>query len=286
MTNWTVSRLDPQVAEILFEVPPSEKVTALLMADEHADNAHSDLDLIKKHHDEARELNAPILKFGDTFCAMEGKWDRRKSEAALRPEMRGGNYFDRLVSWHTGLYMPYAKQIAVVSDGNHESSILQHHQTDLVERLVHNLRSVGSQALHMPFTGFVRFAFDLGNRHRASVVLHYHHGYGGGGEVTRGLIDQSRTRGQYEADVYFSGHIHRRNADENVMTGINQSGRVVQRNQVFLRSGTYKREERGGTGYHIEKGRAARPQGGWWLEMTPVRTKGSVAIDISYRPAT
>lgn len=284
--NWTVSRLDPQVAEILFEVPPSEKVSVLLMADEHADNAHSDLALLRKHHDEARELNAPILKCGDTFCAMEGKWDRRKSEAALRPEMRGGNYFDKLVSWHTGLYMPYAKNIAVISDGNHESSILQHHQTDLVERLVHNLRSVGSPALHLPFTGFVRFAFDLGNRHRASTVLHYHHGYGGGGEVTRGLIDQSRTRGQYDADIYVTGHIHRRNADENVMIGINQSGRVVQRNQVFLRAGTYKREERGGTGYHIEKGRAARPLGGWWLEMTPVRTKGSVAIDISYRPAT
>lgn len=284
--NWTVSRLDPQVAEILFEVPPSEKVSVLLMADEHADNAHSDLALLRKHHDEAREMNAPILKFGDTFCAMEGKWDRRKSEAALRPEMRGGNYFDKLVSWHTGLYMPYAKNIAVISDGNHETSILQHHQTDLVERLVHNLRSVGSPALHLPFTGFVRFAFDLGNRHRASTVLHYHHGYGGGGEVTRGLIDQSRTRGQYDADIYVTGHIHRRNADENVMIGINQSGRVVQRNQVFLRAGTYKREERGGTGYHIEKGRAARPQGGWWLEMTPVRTKGSVAIDISYRPAT
>jgi hypothetical protein len=153
--NWNVSRLDSQAAEILFEVSPSEKVTVLLMADEHADNAHSDLALLKRHHDEARELNAPILKFGDTFCAMEGKWDRRKSEAALRPEMRGGNYFDKLVSWHTGLYMPYAKQIAVVSDGNHEASILQHHQTDLAERLVHNLRMVGSPALHMPFTGLL-----------------------------------------------------------------------------------------------------------------------------------
>lgn len=284
--NWNVSRLDAQAAEILFEVSPSEKVTVLLMADEHADNAHSDLALLRKHHDEARELNAPILKFGDTFCAMEGKWDRRKSEAALRPEMRGGNYFDKLVSWHTGLYMPYAKQIAVVSDGNHEASILQHHQTDLAERLVHNLRMVGSPALHMPFTGFVRFRFDLGNKHQTSTVLHYHHGYGGGGEVTRGLIDQSRTRGQYDADIYVSGHIHRRNADENVMTGINNLGRVVQRNQVFLRSGTYKAEERGGKGYHIEKGRAARPLGGWWLEMTPRRERNTVTLDVSYRPAT
>ena len=284
--NWTVSRRDPQVAEILFEAQSSQKVTVLLMADEHADNAQSDLDLIRKHHTEAVELGAPILKFGDTFCAMEGKWDRRKSEAALRPEMRGGNYFDKLVGWHTGLYMPYAKNIAVVSDGNHETSILQHHQTDLAERLVHNLRMVGSPALHMPFSGFVRLAFYMGNRHQVSKTLHYHHGYGGGGEVTRGLIDQSRTRGQYDADIYFSGHIHRRNADENVMTGLNHQGRVEYRNQVFLRSGTYKREDVGGTGYHIEKGRAARPQGGWWLEMTPRRSNAHSFIDISYRPAT
>jgi hypothetical protein len=181
---WTVTRTDKQCVDIDFDCSQTKDVSVLLLADEHADNAHSDLALIRKHHAEAVALGAPILKFGDTFCAMEGKWDRRASESALRPEMRGGNYLDKLVSFHTDLYLPYAKNIAVVSDGNHETSILKHHQTDLLERLTQNLRTFGAPCEHMPFTGFVRFKFDLGNQHRESKTLQYHHGYGGGGEVT------------------------------------------------------------------------------------------------------
>jgi hypothetical protein len=125
----------------------------------------------------------------------------------------------------------------------------------------------------------------MGHRHRESKTLHYHHGYGGGGEVTRGMIDNSRTRGQYSADIYISGHIHRRNSDENVMISVNNYGRVVQKEQVFLRAGTYKREEIGGSGYHIEKGRSARPVGGWWLDFEISRAKNTVALNVNYRSA-
>jgi hypothetical protein len=283
--NWTVTRTDKQCVDIDFDCSQKKKFSALLLADEHADNAHSDLALIRKHHAEAVSLGAPILKFGDTFCAMEGKWDRRASESALRPEMRGGNYLDKLVSFHTDLYLPYAKNIAVVSDGNHETAILKHHQTDLLERLTQNLRTFGAPCEHMPFTGFVRFKFDLGNRHRDSKTLHYHHGYGGGGEVTRGMIDNSRTRGQYSADIYISGHIHRRNSDENVMISVNGRGHVVQQPQLFLRAGTYKREEMGGSGYHTEKGRSARPVGGWWLDFEISRDRNNTFVDVNYRSA-
>jgi hypothetical protein len=47
------------------------------------------------------------------------------------------------------------------------------------------------------------------------MTLHWHHGYGGW-KITAGLIDNSRTRGMYLADI-LSGHVHRRNSDENVV---------------------------------------------------------------------
>jgi len=284
---WTIERKSSTSADIVFDATgKAQRFTALLISDEHADNAHSDLDLIRKHHQEAVDAGAPILKFGDTFCAMEGKWDKRASESALRVEMRGGNYLDRLVTFHEELYRPYAANIAVLSDGNHETSILRHHQTDLLERLIGSLRRDKSPTLHLPFTGFVRFRFEDSSKHCISRTLHYHHGYGGGGEVTRGLIDQSRTRGQYVADVYYCGHIHRRNSDENVITSLDHFGSPVETQQLFLRGGTYKREALGGNGYHIEKGRAGRPMGGWWLYFDISRSrKSGLRCDLSYEAA-
>jgi len=190
------------------------------------------------------------------------------------------------VAFHENLYRPYAANIAILADGNHETSILRHHQTDLLERLTGSLRRDKSPVLHLPFTGFVRFRFEDALKHCVSKTLHYHHGYGGGGEVTRGMIDQSRTRGQYVADIYYSGHIHRRNSDENVITSLDHFGSPVESQQLFLRGGTYKREALGGNGYHIEKGRAGRPVGGWWLYFDISRSsKSGLRCDLSYEAA-
>jgi hypothetical protein len=285
--NWTIERNDTCVATIAFRVTkPTARYTVLLTSDDHADNKQSDLGLIRKHHQQAVDMGAPILKHGDVMCAMEGKWDKRASESHMRPEMRGGNYLDRLVKFHADLYGPYAKNIAVISDGNHETAMLKDHQTDLLERLVDRLGAAGSPALHMPYTGFVRFRFQDGNRHAASKLLHYHHGFGGGGEVTRGLIDNNRIRSMYTADVYYQGNIHRRNLDENIMIGVNKAGQMIETQQLFLRGSCYKREHMEGSGYHIEKGRAGRPLGGWLLHFDVSRGETNMNITVTAEAAT
>jgi len=262
---WEVERLNDMVIEL--SLPAMKKFNderwVLLMSDEHMDNAHSDLSLIRQHHEQAIERNAPILKFGDTFCAMQGKWDKRADQDQLREELRGNHYLDRLKDYAESLYKPYAKNIAVVAPGNHETSISMRHQTSLTECLVDRLRRAGGNTVMGGFTGFVRIRMACHGK-RKSYILHYHHGYGGGGEVTRGMIDQNRTRGQYHADIYYSGHIHRRNMDENEIVTVSPEGVAIRKTQLFLRGGAYKRED-GAGGWHVEKGRSARPCGGWWL---------------------
>jgi len=241
-------------------------MTALFMADEHFDNAHCDRGLLREHHEEAKIRGAMIFKVGDTFCAMQGKWDKRADERELRPEHRGGNYLDRLVDTAAEFYSPFAANIGFISPGNHESSITQRHQTNLTERLVALLRREGSPVTLGDYWSFVRFSiFTNGHSHKTVAVdTHLHHGYGGGGEVTRGMIDNSRTRSQYMANIYVSGHVHRRNYDENVMTTVTQKGRVRQIVQYFLRCGSYKNET---NGWHAAQGGAGRPMGGWWVTM-------------------
>lgn len=272
---WKVTEISRQVHRITFSgIRAGWEQWVLLQSDEHWDNAECDRALLTRHHKEALQKNAPIFKFGDVFCAMQGKWDKRADENQLRPEHRGNKYLDSLVSTASDYYSPFASNIALVTPGNHEGSILGKHQTDLTERLVERLK-VKSSTVHMgDYWGYVLFTFDCGKK--LTKQMHYHHGYGGGGEVTRGLIDHSRTRGQYHADIYVSGHIHRRNMDENILTECTTAGVLVKKPQIFLRSGTYKDETKG---WHAMGGRAARPLGGWWLRFTYRPRNGQHYID-------
>jgi hypothetical protein len=272
--NWIISRMGaPNVHRIDFvhSVKTSEH-WVLLMSDEHFDNAHCRLDVLKRHHEEALERGAPILKFGDTFCAMQGKWDKRADQSHLRDEHRGNNYLDRLVDTAAKFYSPYAANIALIGNGNHEASIMQRHQTCLLSRLQERLRGKGSHVEIGGMWGFVRFSFAHAGKvgGTAAIDLCYHHGYGGGGEITRGLIDNSRTRSQYFADIFYSGHIHRRNQDENIIVALNNAGRITQKQQVFLRGSSYK-DEHSPNGWHVATGKASRPIGGWWLKFETYR---------------
>lgn len=272
--SWTIERKEKHLW--VLNLPSKNTPPILLMSDEHWDNAHADLDLIKKHHSYAKALNAPIFKFGDTFCAMQGKWDRRADQNQLREEHRGNNYLDKLVETADDFYGPYKDNIALITDGNHEGSICERHQTDLVKRLGASLWGKDFETHTGPIWGFVIIRLlDYRGKCEGHRVLHFHHGYGGGGEITRGLIDQSRTRSQYDADIYYSGHIHRRNQDENILTRVDPvNAKIVTNPQIFLRGSCYKDET---DGWHASKGRASRPLGGWWLRVF-LRHKGKTRI--------
>lgn len=282
---WTITELSRQVHRLTFHGCRSNSVfEALIQSDEHWDNAHCDRRLLTKHHQEAVARRAPIFKFGDTFCAMQGKWDKRADNTQLRPEHRGGNYLNQLVNTAADYYEPYADNIVLITPGNHEGSILQRHQFDLIQAL-HARLAARSKVPHIgSYCGFVQFRFEFSGTF-ITKTLCYHHGYGGGGEVTRGFIDHNRTRGQYQADIYVSGHIHRRNSDENIMISCTPSGKIRRDQQLFLRSSTYKDEWDGG-GYHVMNGRAGRPIGGWWLKFICHDTNGEKSVEIIETRAT
>jgi UDP-2,3-diacylglucosamine pyrophosphatase LpxH len=279
---WNITQHAPSVFELRFTQPQGD---VLVVSDLHWDNAHCDRAALKRDLDEAVKRNAPILMIGDTFCLMQGKWDRRKDDSQMRPEHRGGNYFDRIVTTAADWFAPYARNIALITYGNHETSIIQHHETDILQRFDQALRDKCPQYRgHVgAYAGFLKIAVPrkegprTQDRKACSKTLAWHHGYGGGGEVTRGLIDNSRTRGQAFADIYVSGHIHRRNLDENVITMLDQKNmNILQLTQWFLRAGTYKREDGSHkgemSGWHVEKGHTCRPMGGWWLPFRTSRT--------------
>jgi hypothetical protein len=238
----------------------------LLQSDVHWDNPHCKRDLLIEHLEKAKERNAPIMDAGDFFCAMQGKYDPRGSYSDLRPEHAKGNYFDALVATGAEFLKPYAHLLTLRAWGNHETAILKRQQTDLTERLTERLKAMGSPAQTGQFSGFVRFHIKHAHTRHKSFDLYYHHGYGGGGPVTRGVIQTNRMAAFVDTDLVWSGHTHDAWQMPIQRVRLNQACNVEQFRQLHLRTAGYKDEyEDGGKGWHIERGAPPKPVGGAWL---------------------
>lgn len=208
--SWTVTELSRNIHR--FDVKFSrvgDEQRILLMSDVHWDNPHCRRDKLIEHLKQANEYDAPILDAGDFFCAMGGKWDKRSSKSDLRPEHQTATYLDSLIDTATDFWKPYRHLLTVRGQGNHETSILKRHETNLTDRLVERLKSSGASSVCLGgYSGYVVFNVALAGRYRP-IKLHYHHGHGGGGPVTRGVI-QSNRHAVYltDADIVWTGHTH------------------------------------------------------------------------------
>lgn len=242
----------------------------LLRSDAHHDNAHCNHKLEKKHLDQAMERGAGIIDAGDLFCAMQGKWDKRADQNQLREELRGARYIDQLVSYNADFYEPYAENIVVLGFGNHETGILKHHETHLTERMAERLRSrTGAMVPVGGYGGWVRFNVTMRKTVRDSRLLHYFHGSGGGGEVTRGVISTNR-QAVYNPDphIILTGHTHDAFLVPIARSRLSEQGIPYQDEQVYIRTPGYKDEylDRH-SGWHVERGGPPKPLGAAWLRL-------------------
>jgi hypothetical protein len=237
----------------------------LWMSDEHWDHKKCRLDILASHHNEAAERGALIVKVGDTFCAMQGKGDPRGDKGSLREEHWGGNYLDRLVKTAADWYEPWKANIGIIGLGNHETSVYKHHETCLIDRLCQSLRDKGGIAHKGGYSGWARAMLTGNTTKRYSRRIFYHHGFGGGGPVTKGLIDFNRLAEWSDADDIVCGHVHWKTCVPIIRQRLSITSCLSLDEMYFVRCGTYKDEfEDGYAGFHVEKGRGPRPLGGWW----------------------
>ena len=243
----------------------------LLTSDHHWDNPKCDRNLLESHHKKAIERNAAIMCFGDLFCAMQGKYDKRKSKEDLRPEHQSNKYLDSLVNTAIDWYSPYANNYALISYGNHETSITSRHETDLIERLVSGLNRENKANISKgTYGGWVVFKFRAPDKSGTRTLkLWYHHGSGGGGPVTKGVIQTNR-RSDFipNADLVVSGHVHERWELSRMKEDVNTASYQRElKEQLHIQLPTYKEEYLKGSGWHVERGAPPKPLGGCWLRL-------------------
>lgn len=259
----------------------------LLSADRHFDNAHSDHALQRQHLDEARQRRAAVLDFGDLFCAMQGPNDPRQDKSQLRREDARNDYFDSIHESAVRFFAPYAENLFLVIPGNHDSNVERRHGTNLTRRLVTTLRDYHKSPVALGgYSGWIKLRFTEETKGgsgawRDTRDLYYEHGHGGGGEASKGSIQAHRRSAGFDADLFVSGHTHHAYSIPNVKTLLSPSGVITKREEKHISLPTYKDEYADGyDGYHIEKGRKARPIGATWLRFGWCRRKNELTTAV------
>lgn len=247
----------------------------LLLSDLHFDNPHCQRELLIKHLDFAKENDYKILVNGDFFCCMQGKFDPRRSKSNIRPEHNKSNYLDAIISDAVNFFSPYKDQLKLIGYGNHETAILKNLETDLLQRfadLFNHKNNVNVQV--GGYGGWVIFQFkDKHNAGSKQYRLKYFHGAGGGGPVTKGVIQNQRMMAQTQgADCIWMGHVHEMYTMYHTVETLNQRGVIQLKDILHVRTSSYKEEyNKGYMDFHVERGRPPKPIGSYLinLELSP-----------------
>ncbi len=280
---YTVEQQSRNVSVVKVKYKGKFQQRFLLTGDRHWDNPLSDWSLQKRHLIQAKKYNAGVIDVGDLFCAMQGRFDKRSNKSALRPEHQVDDYLDALIRTASKFFGPYARQFILIAMGNHETKILKNHETNLTNSLVERLNEEqGSSIYNGGYSGWVVFEFeDERTGQKSTTRLWYIHGYGGGGPVTRGVI-QSNRKAVYlpDAQIVLSGHTHdewivpisRARLDDQHIHYVDE--------QVHVQVPTYKNEYADGYGgWHIETGKPPKPIGALWLNFHKDDAGSSIQFD-------
>ncbi len=249
-----------------------------LQADVHYDAPDYLAGLHRRHLEDARKRGALIIDNGDMLDVIGGRNDKRGTKGGVRPEHSKDNYLDTVVDTAVAAHEKYADQFVYLGRGNHDLKVLKVCETDLLARFAEKLgakRSPKLQPIHVAgYGGWIRFEFatnaTTGSERggaKQSFSVKMFHGSGGGGPVTKGVIQTNRRNAECDADIFVTGHIHEKWNLDTLKEGLTAAGRVRVRESSHIQLGSYKQDfapDGAGT-WHTQRGGGPKPLGGVFL---------------------
>lgn len=255
------------------------------MSDVHFDSCKCDIRLFRDHLDEAKRRGALVLIAGDLFDAMQGKDDPRRDIEELKAQYHVSSYFDALVMDAAQFLMKDYKELPFIfAMGNHETSVLTHNSTNLIDRLAHDIVLSGGQAISAGYYGWLRFMFSRGNGSRSSKRLYWHHGKGASAVMSFGTLESRRQASYIDADIFLNGHNHNAYYVPLKKIVLSDSGKQRADTVHFLRTPGYKLsgiESEQRHGYDIERHPEPTTRGCIFIEFSSTGTaKNEIGIRI------
>jgi hypothetical protein len=264
--SWRVRK--SLVPRIDATVNRREGATLLFLGDLHLDNPKADRAALKRILDEAVAREAAVLLLGDVFDAMQGSGDRRGTKKDLMAKYTGrDDYLTALVEDVSEFLRPYARNIWVVLQGNHESSVARHYGVHLEQLLAYELNKAGGSVTVPGYQTYAQVGLKFGENQTGAGTIPFWiaHGHGGGGEVTKGVIQAQRRAVTYpDARFVVSGHIHSSYFVAHEQHRLSQNGQPYNTEQEHYVVGAWKNEHQPQQGWWVEKGRGPRMPSGWW----------------------
>ena len=287
--KYEVKRLSDYIVELTIDGinAPNWSQRFFWQSDQHWDSKKARRDMIKRHLDEAVECDAPIFFFGDWYDVMQGKDDRRGSKSDVRKEFQSQTYFDDIVGEGAEWLKPYAANIAGWAMGNHETAVMIHHETNLVQRTIDLLRyQTGEHIEPMGYEGYILLNCRTSEGKGVSngkIKVFYNHGSGGGGQVTKGVNKTLQISAKHpDADIIIQGHTHKFWCVPEPRVRVTSQGRQYTDTQWHLQLSTYKDpfHDPSGLGWEIEKGFGPVTPGAFWTTLKRRPCPGRIELAV------
>jgi len=158
----------------------------------------------------------------------------------------------------------------VAFSGN--TAIIKNTETDPLQRFVDLMNYKNKTSIYTGgYGGWWKLKMKYKSHSSHAFNMKYYHGSGGGGPVTKGVIQNNRMGVMISgADCIWQGHVHelyhvidsQESLEHNPRSGYSVKHRYVH----HIRTAAYKEEYGDGEfGYHIEKGRPPKPIGSYIL---------------------
>ena len=281
------TRLSDLVVEFRHVCKVGEVQEYILLSDLHIDHPKTDQRKVWKLMDDAANRGARFLINGDTLCLMQGKKDKRGSKSDIRPEHLGANYFDKVAIDIAEKLSPWASAIAYIGDGNHETSIIKHHEVDVLGNMIHRLNSDhGGSVIRGGYQGYLMLKFCAdGNSNVRTHILYHHHGKYGG-EVTKGALGVNRYAAIHpSADTIWSGHTHDAWYIQHPQMIVKRNGEVQIRNQTHIKTGTAKQDFVQSGGFAVERLNKPAALTMWSMRLSRESDRGNkIALNVDWKP--
>lgn len=219
-----------------------------------------DVELIRK------DPNAYWGHGGDvTDCILPGdpRWTLRAIDLKSLPrDDKGRPLTDNLASWQVDvadeMFWPIAHKCLWLQEGNHEQAMYRHYHTHLTYELIKRWKARGVEVPYGGQTAFVRLDFTWNHEVWTKYVF-TEHGATGGGSDGNGVNNFQQRLMNMDADLYFKGHVHKRNVLPVSVQLSWGAKKITKRYRIMALTGSYlKSYGTGGTPAYPERA-AYRP---------------------------
>jgi len=199
--------------EFRFTYQTGDKFHLLNLADLHS--GHSDFSVKNLTNDLDKYVDDRTIIWGngDWFDSITTK-DKRYSKQGDNAKTTA--IINDAIDGLYPIFHKYRKRVIGLGLGNHEMTYIDHCNADPVRFMCNMLSDDDHKVQQFGYSAYIRFRFThVSGGNVKTFTVYQHHGHGTGGTTDgHSTTKYGKKKGDYDADLYYFGHDHKRDFTE------------------------------------------------------------------------